>query len=283
MDQTDFLLKLKLQKGLGYVKILQIASQLESEEIKEEQLQRLSLPAELKEMSIQAYRNQETAAVSSRIKAQCQVVSFFDDLYPEKLRQIYRPPLLLFARGNLKLLQTKTLAIVGARQASNYSWQVIRRLVPHLIKKGWTIASGLAVGVDGMAHKAALLNHGPTIAVVGNGLNHYYPTQNQALQDQIIDKGLVISEYLPDTPPRPFRFPQRNRILAGLSEGVLVTEARAKSGSLITANLAVEENRDVYTVPGPITSSLSRGTNHLIAVGAIPVTDFELPEERFDN
>lgn len=283
MTPTDFLLKLKLQKDLGYLKLLRIACQLDSADITEEQLQRLSLPLDLREMALRVYRDQHLAALSRKVKGQCQVVSFFDCLYPEKLRQIYRPPLLLFARGDLKLLQTKIVAIVGARQASNYSRQVIWGLMPDLVKKGWTVASGLASGADGMAHRAALAKRGATIAVVGNGLNFYYPQQNHALQDKIIDKGLVVSEYLPDTPPRPFRFPQRNRILAGISDSVLVTEARARSGSLITANFAVQENRNVYAVPGPITSSLSQGTNHLLEEGATPIIDFAWPAERFDN
>ena len=126
-------------------------------------------------------------------------------------------------------------------------------------------------------------NNGKTIAVVGNGLNYSYPKENVDLQNQIKQKGLIISEYLPDTPPRPYRFPERNRILAGLSKSIIVTEAREKSGSLITVSLALQENRDIYAVPGPITSSLSAGPNQLIEAGAMPIVDFKFKTERFDN
>ncbi|GAA3629888.1 DNA-processing protein DprA [Lactobacillus hamsteri] len=283
MNKTDFLLKLKLQKGVGYVKLLQIASQLDTEEIDPIQLNALDLPLKLREACLKAYRDDRAEKTVDRIKRQCQVISFFDDEYPEKLRQIYQPPIILFARGDVSLLKRRIITIVGARMATGYSQQVIQKMVPSLVEEGIVVASGLAKGVDSFAHKATLENNGKTIAVVGNGLNHYYPMQNHTLQDQIIDKGLLISEYLPDTPPRPFRFPQRNRILAGLSESVVVTEAKEKSGSLITANLALQENRDVYAVPGPITSDLSEGPNKLIEVGATPIVDFKIKKERFDN
>lgn len=283
MKITDFLLALKLQKGVGYVKMLQIASQLDVEEVDPVQLNALDLPLSFREICLRAYRDEKAEETIKRIKKQCQVISFFDSEYPEQLRQIYQPPLILFARGNLDLLKKEIVTIVGSRMATDYSYQVINRLMPNLVKQDLVIASGLAKGVDSLAHEAALRNNGQTIAVVGNGLNHYYPLQNHNLQDEIVQKGLILSEYLPDTPPRPFRFPQRNRILSGLSRSVIVTEAKEKSGSLITANLALQENRDVYAVPGPITSTLSEGPNKLIEAGANPIIDFELKRERFDN
>ncbi len=277
MNKTDFLLRLKLERGIGYVKMLQIASQLDSEKVEAAQLKQLDLPEKLIESSLQAFYNEKYEKIIDRIS----VISFFDDLYPNKLRQIYQPPLILFARGNTNLLKRPIATIVGARQATNYSQVVIDELMPNLIKK-YVIASGLARGVDGMAHESALHHGGKTVAVVGNGINHFYPAQNQFLQHEIVEKGLLISEYLPDTPPKPFRFPERNRILAGLSDLVIVTEAREQSGSLITANMALHENRDVYAVPGPITCDLSKGPNRLIEVGAIPIVDFKL-EEPFQN
>lgn len=283
MNKTDFLLRLKLQKGVGYIKMLQIASQLDTEEVDLIQLNALDLPLSLREICLKAYRDERIEKTINRIKQQCQIISFFDPQYPEKLRQIYQPPLILFTQGDISLLSQEIITIVGSRMASDYSRQVIQRLVPNLLKKDVVIASGLAKGVDCLAHQAALNNHGKTIAVIGNGLNHFYPMQNHYLQERIIKQGLLISEYLPDTPPRPYRFPQRNRILAGISQSVVVTEAKNKSGSLITANLALQENRDVYAVPGPITNSLSEGPNKLIEVGAIPIVDFDLKNERFDN
>lgn len=281
MNKTDFLLRLKLERGIGYIKMLQIASQLDSEKVEAAQLKQLDLPEKLIESSLQAFYNEKYEKIIDRIRKQCSVISFFDDLYPKKLRQIYQPPLILFVRGNTNLLKRPIATIVGARQATNYSQVVIDELMPNLIKK-YVIASGLARGVDGMAHEFALHHGGKTVAVVGNGINHFYPAQNKFLQQEIVEKGLLISEYLPDTPPKPFRFPERNRILAGLSDIVIVTEAREKSGSLITANMALHENRDVYAVPGPITCDLSKGPNRLIEVGAIPIVDFKL-EEPFQN
>lgn len=279
MNKTDFLLKLKLQNGIGYVKMLQIAGQLDAEEIDLTQLNALDLPLPLREICFKAYQDDHSDQMVERIKQQCLVLSFFDDEYPEQLRQIYQPPLILFARGDLTILKKKIITIVGSRQATKYSQQVIDKIVPDIVDKGFAVASGLAKGVDAFAHQATLDNHGSTIAVIGNGLNHYYPSQNYYLQSKIIDKGLLLSEYLPDTPPRPYRFPERNRILAGLSESVIVTEAKEKSGSLITANMALQENRDVYAVPGPITSALSAGPNQLIEAGAVPVVKCKLPNK----
>lgn len=283
MKLTDFLLHLKLQKGMGYVKILRVASQLNAADVTIQTIKDLDLPTNLINLCINAYNDSKSSKMIERIKKQCQVISFFDPEYPEKLRQIYQPPLILFLQGNTALLGRKIATIVGSRQATNYSQLVINQLVPNLIRKDYVIASGLAQGVDVMSHKAALKYAGQTIGVIGNGLNHFYPMTNCHVQEQIAQNGLLISEYLPDTPPRPFRFPQRNRILAGIAECVIVTEAKQKSGSLITANLALQENRDVFAIPGPITSDLSQGPNKLIEAGAFPITDFDLQLEKFDN
>ena len=180
----------------------------------------------------------------------------------------------------MSLLKKDIVTIVGSRYPTRYSRDVINRLVPNLLDQNKVIASGLARGVDALAHEATLKNEGRTIAVVGNGLNHSYPTENYSLQEQIKNNGLIISEYLPDTPPRPYRFPERNRILAGLSESIIVTEAKEKSGSLITASLGLQENRDIYAVPGPITSKLSAGPNQLIEAGATPIVDFKFKNEK---
>lgn len=284
INKTDFLLGLKLQRGIGYVKLLRIAKELDVDKVNQAWIDRVDLPQELKSAIIKACCDEKTAKMCQQIKQQCRVISFFDDEYPECLRQIYRPPLILFARGNIELLKKDIITIVGSRLATHYSQKVIEKLVPNIVASGKVIASGLAKGVDTMAHIATLENDGATIAVVGNGLNHYYPVQNQLLQKRIEKQGLILSEYLPDTIAKPYRFPERNRILAGISQGVVVTEAKAKSGSLITANLALQENRDVYAIPGPITSALSEGPNRLIESGAIPVVDYRLDEkETFDK
>ena len=274
MKITNFLLRLKLQNGIGYVKMLQIASQLPTSEVNPEIIKQMDLPNKLIKSALTAFYDQQAEAKITRIKKQCQIISFFDQVYPQKLREIYRPPLILFAQGNLKLLQENVITIVGSRQATDYSQLVLNKIVPQLVKSNFVIASGLAMGVDVMAHSATLNNGGKTIAVIGNGLNHFYPECNSQIQRQIINEGLVLSEYLPDTPPRPFRFPERNRILAGIANSVIVTEAKEKSGSLITANIALQENRNIYAVPGPINSQLSTGPNKLIEAGATPITDF---------
>lgn len=274
MKITNFLLRLKLQNGIGYVKMLQIASQLPTSEVNPEIIKQMDLPSKLIKSALTAFYDQQAEAKITRIKKQCQIISFFDQVYPQKLREIYRPPLILFAQGNLKLLQENVITIVGSRQATDYSQLVLNKIVPQLVKSNFVIASGLAMGVDVMAHSATLNNGGKTIAVIGNGLNHFYPERNSQIQRQIINEGLVLSEYLPDTPARPFRFPERNRILAGIANSVIVTEAKEKSGSLITANIALQENRNIYAVPGPINSQLSTGPNKLIKAGATPITDF---------
>ncbi len=277
MDLTEFVLRLKLQKNIGYVKSLKVLRQLPTlSEIDESCLDQLDLPKSLKQDVTKAMHNEKSRSLIFQLHSQCTVISFFDERYPAQLREIYQPPLILFAKGNLNLLRKKITTIVGSRQPTSYSQEVLSHLIPVLIKKKIVIASGLAQGVDTIAHRETLSANGKTIAVVGNGLNHFYPRQNQRLQDEISRHGLLISEYLPDTPPRPFRFPERNRILAGLSENVIVTEAKHHSGSLITANLALQENRNIYAVPGPITSLLSRGPNELIAAGAQPLIDYSL-------
>ena len=281
MKKTEFLLKLKLQKGIGYVKLLTIANQLTDEtEIEFEELEQIELTEELMDACYRAFQDDQLDQMVQQIEQQCDVISFFDEAYPEKLRQIYRPPMVLFTRGDISLLQKEIITIVGSRYPTKYSQDVINRLVPNIVQSGQVVASGLAKGVDALAHKAALFNQGKTIAVIGNGLNFSYPMQNFALQEEIVQKGLLISEYLPDTPPRRYRFPERNRILAGLSQSVIVTEAKEKSGSLITANLALQENRDIYAVPGPITNALSAGPNQLIEAGATPIVDFKFNKIR---
>ncbi|WP_125766475.1 DNA-processing protein DprA [Lapidilactobacillus wuchangensis] len=198
-------------------------------------------------------------------------LTVLDQDYPLALAETYQPPLLLFYAGHRELLATPKLAIVGARECTTYSHVCLRRLIPQLVDAKITTVSGLAAGVDQLVHQETLLAHGATISVIGTGLDVYYPTQNELLQQLIGQQGLLLSEYPPATPPRRFHFPQRNRIIAGLSAGVLVTEARQRSGSLITANLGLQENRNIYALPGSLLSPLSEGTNQLLQAGATPV------------
>lgn len=195
-----------------------------------------------------------------------------DPLFPEGLAQReVDPPLALFYKGNLDIARLPCIAVVGTRRSSGYGKYATERIAGELAK-GFTIVSGLATGIDGYAHASALNVGGNTIAVLGSGLFNASPSSNLGLLDDIIKRGLVISEYTPDTHASAYTFPQRNRIISGLCKGVLVVEAAEKSGSLITADCALEQGRDVFAVPGDIDKIRSVGTNKLIKHGAIAVT-----------
>lgn len=201
--------------------------------------------------------------------------SILSPAYPEQLKQIYAPPLFLFLKGNEHLLKRSMLGIVGARDCSSYSTEVLSTVLPPLTESSLCIVSGLAKGVDGLAHQKAMALEGATIGVIGCGLDFYYPSENKPLQSEMEKSQLVVSEYPLGTPPKRHQFPERNRIIAGLSKGIVVIEAKKRSGSLITARIALEEGRDVFAVPGSITNPLSVGCNELIKAGALVCTDGE--------
>ncbi len=203
------------------------------------------------------------------------VLTLLDKNYPERLKQIFDPPPVLYIKGDILPEDNLALAVVGTRRITNYGKEVTEILVRELSNAGLTIVSGLARGVDSLAHKVALENNGRTIAVLGCGVDIVYPPQNTKLAEEIINNGALISEYTPGTEPIPGHFPARNRIISGLSLGTLVTEADEKSGSLITAGLALEQNREVFAVPGPIYSRLSQGPSSLIKQGAKLVSKAE--------
>jgi DNA processing protein len=196
------------------------------------------------------------------------------DELPPLLRAIHDPPRRLYVRGSgdLALLAGPAVAVVGARACSPYGAQVARMLGRDLAAAGALVVSGLARGVDGEAHRGALAAHGHTVAVLGCGIDRDYPAAHASLARQIAKTSLIVSEYEPGVEPAPYRFPARNRIIAGLCAATVVVEARARSGALITADFALEEGREVLAVPGEITSSLSAGTNALLRLGATPVT-----------
>jgi DNA processing protein len=191
-----------------------------------------------------------------------------DPRYPPRLREIFDPPPLLFVRGRIGLLQSLVLAIVGTRRPTAYGTAAAARLAKDLCLAGLTIASGMARGIDTAAHKATLETGGDTIAVFGCGVDEVYPAENRKLASEIAEKGLIISEFPMATPPYPQNFPVRNRIVSGLGLGVLVVEGSEYSGSGITAKLAAEQNREIFAVPGNITSKMSWGPNLLIKQGA---------------
>ncbi|MBU0945963.1 MAG: DNA-processing protein DprA [Proteobacteria bacterium] len=191
-----------------------------------------------------------------------------DEAYPQLLQETLTPPPVLYLQGRTELLNSECVAMVGSRAATTYGRRSAFALARALGASGVTVVSGLALGVDSEAHSGALAAEGATIGVLGCGLDVVYPRENRELYAQIRKQGLLVSEYLPGTRPEGFRFPARNRIIAGLSKGVVVVEAARKSGSLITAELALEEGRDVFAVPGQIDSLKSGGTHWLLQQGA---------------
>lgn len=203
--------------------------------------------------------------------------------YPDKLLNIFDPPLILYVKGILKEklnIYNMNVGVVGARKAGIYGREISEKFGYELAKKDINIISGLALGIDGRAHRGALLAGGYTVGVLGCGIDVIYPRENYELFDEISKKGAIISEYGPGIMPNPGLFPIRNRIISGLSDGLLVVEARKKSGSLITADLALDQGKQVYSVPGRITDKNSEGTNNLIRQGAMLVLS---PQDIIDD
>jgi len=213
-------------------------------------------------------------AFAKLTKEKIEFISIIDSQYPSLLKEITSPPLILYYRGNINLLKEKDanrLAVIGSRQPDNYGRKIINELLPDIIYQGIQIISGLALGIDSLAHQKTLENNGKTIGVLGTGLDKhsFYPRDNWLLAEKIINQsGLLLSEFPPETIGRPQNFPRRNRIISGLCQATLIIQAQEKSGSLITAARALEQNREVLAVPGDIFSPLSSGTNNLLKSGA---------------
>lgn len=196
-----------------------------------------------------------------------------DENYPALLKELYDPPIVLYVRGEITARDRHAIAIVGSRRATNYGMTIAKKLGFQLAYAGYTVVSGLARGVDTAAHEGALASTGRTIAVIGAGHGKLYPPENQGLADRIAQQGAVVSQFPVDTPPDKQTFPTRNRVVSGWSSGVVVVEAPLRSGSLITAGQALEQNRTVYAVPGNIDRPTSQGCNRLIQEGAKLIMD----------
>ncbi len=205
-----------------------------------------------------------------------EIITIYDKQYPDKLKVIYDPPVVLYVKGSKEILKEKGISIVGCRLCSKYGENMAKKLAYNLSLNNINIISGLAKGIDSFAHRGSLMANGKTLAVVGCGLDRVYPQENRNLFDKIINNGgAAISEYIIGTKPLAKNFPRRNRIISGLSDGVVVVEAREKSGTLITVDFALEQGKNIYAVPGNIDSPNSFGTNELIKQGAKTITNLQ--------
>ena len=243
-------------------------------EAPDSEIQKLKLDSKTRE-SIIKFRNEVRPRLylETVYERGIKVVSVADRDYPANLRSISDAPPVLYFRGTLLPQDDLAIAVVGARFATSYGRQVTEKFVYELVNSNLTIVSGLARGIDSFAHRAALEASGRTIAVLGSGVDTIYPPENKKLAEEIVKNGALVSEFPLGFPSVPSNFPARNRIISGLSLGVLVTEAAEDSGSLITAGQAAEQGREVFAVPGPIVSKMSRGTNNLIKEGVHPATE----------
>lgn len=208
-------------------------------------------------------------------------IPFHHPMYPNKLLALYDPPVVLYTKGVVDILKNwRRMAIVGSRQATGYSEKILNLIVPPLVENDYVIVSGLAKGADRMAHEATLRFAGQTIAVLGHGLFHLYPKENKKLAEVIEKEHLLISEYPPYVKPQKWYFPMRNRIISGMSEGILVTEAAEKSGTLSTIDHGLENGKHIFVVPGDITKPLSKGPHKLLLEGATPIWNgYQIIEE----
>jgi DNA processing protein len=283
---TQYLLALHLINGLGPIRLRTLIDHFQDPKLAwfapQDSLSQLGIPKAVIELLETTRKNFNPEEYFEKLyKDKIKWTSNFDDNYPSLLKQIYDPPMVLYYKGELKLGDDRAVAIVGTRKVTGYGRVVTEQFAKALSAGGFTVVSGLARGVDSVAHWATVNSNGRTIAVLGGGLNNIYPPENIKLSLEIANgHGAVVSEFPPDYPSLPGNFPARNRIISGLSRAVLVTEAASDSGSLITARVALEQGRDVYAIPGPITSLLSKGPIDLIKDGAKVIS---MPEEIFEE
>lgn len=228
------------------------------------------------ERSINIMRDLHNEDLVNRIQEDLrnyQIITIIDSNYPESLKSINDPPLILYLQGNSKLLLRKnSLSVIGSRKPSVHAYEKTRRIVAPLVSAGFTIVSGMAAGIDTFGHRVTLQNKGDTIAILGSGFERIYPRENQSLFRNICINGLVVSEYPPHLGPRKYHFPERNRIISGLTFGTVVIEAKQQSGTLITVRKALVQGKEVYALPDSILSDYSTGCHELIKDGAKLVT-----------
>jgi len=230
------------------------------------------LGAKVIERVIQAREKMDLEKIWEQIARQgIQILTWEDEAYPSRLKEIDQPPPVLYVRGEYLPEDAFAVALVGTRRVTPYGRQITEEIAAFLAANGMTVISGLARGVDAIAHTAALKAGGRTLGILGSGVDRIYPPEHRALAEQMMERGAIISDYAPGTPPEASNFPPRNRIISGLSLAVVVIEAGETSGALITAEFAAEQGREVFAVPGSILAPQSKGTNKLIQQGALPL------------
>jgi DNA processing protein len=276
MEDKKFWVGFNLIKGIGAVRMQGLVAYFGDLEpawrASPADLAEAGLGLKLIERVVQARENVDLDKVWEKIEKQgIKILTWQDDAYPQRLKEIDQPPPVLYIRGEYLPDDLFAVAIVGTRRVTPYGRQITEELSSFLASNGLTVISGLARGVDVIAHQASLKAGGRTIAVLGSGVDKIYPPEHRALAEQIMERGAIISDYAPGTPPDASNFPPRNRIISGLSLAVVVIEAGETSGALITAEFAAEQGREVFAVPGSILAPQSKGTNKLIQKGALPL------------
>lgn len=279
-EEELYWLALRLVPGLGAVKTTRLLEEFRSPQAifraSQSELEACEISGSVARSVTSGCVFEDALEQQERLRAHnAQIIPFGYPQYPARLAEIYDPPPILFARGNPALLDSVMIAVVGTRRPTPYGVAATEKLSSDLAQAGATIVSGMARGIDTAAHRAALRVSANTIAVYGCGVDNVYPAENRKLADEIAEKGLIISEFPIGVPAHPQNFPIRNRIVSGMSHGVLIVEGAQYSGSTITARLAAEQGREVYAVPGNITSKMSWAPNLLIKQGAKLVQDAE--------
>lgn len=269
MDDKRYWVGFTLIKGIGAVRLQALIHHFGDLETawkaNPADLAEAGLGAKLVERVIQARESVNLEKISEQIARQgIQILTWDDESYPARLREIDQPPPVLYLRGEYLPDDVFSVAIVGTRRVTPYGRQVTEEIASFLAANGITVVSGLARGVDAVAHTTALKAGGRTIGVLGSGVDRIYPPEHRALVEQMMERGSVVSDYAPGTPPDASNFPPRNRIISGLSLAVVVIEAGETSGALITAEFAAEQGREIFAVPGSILAPQSKGTNKLI-------------------
>ena len=276
MDDKKYWIGFNLIKGIGAVRMQALIHYFEDLEsawkAAPADLAAAGLSLKLIERIIQAREQVDLEKVWARIESQgINILTWKDEVYPQRLKEIEQPPPVLYVRGGYLPDDLFAVAIVGTRRVTSYGRQITEELSSYLASNGITVISGLARGVDSIAHQSALKAGGRTIGVLGSGVDKIYPPEHRQLAERMMEQGAILSDYAPGTPPDASNFPPRNRIVSGLSLAVVVVEAGETSGALITAEFAAEQGRDVFAVPGSILAPQSKGTNKLIQNGALPL------------